>query len=230
MILGIIPARLNSKRLKEKNITNFFGKPLISYAIEVAKKSKVFDKILISSESNKVLSIGKKYKTDYLLKRPKKLSSDHIFPSEVIKHAIKWFELNYEKPKFICCIYPTTPLLLKSDLTNSFKIIKKKKNLKCVFSATENDIPVQRTFFLNKKKNLVMFDKKSFYQRTQDLPKTYRDIGQFYWGTYDSWMNNQINFSKNSKFYLIPKSRAIDIDDHEDLFKAKMLYKSLKKN
>lgn len=229
MILAIIPARLNSKRIKEKNITNFFGKPLISYAIDLAKKSKIFDKILISSESNKVLSIGKKYKADYLLKRPIKLSSDHIFPSEVIKHAIKWFELNYEKPYYICCIYPTTPLLIKGDLINSFKIIKK-KNFKCVFSAAENDIPVQRTFFLNKKRNIVMFDKKSFYKRTQDLPKTYRDIGQFYWGTYDSWMNNQINFSKSSKFYLIPKSRALDIDDYDDLYKAKMLYRLLKKN
>ena len=121
MILAIIPARLNSKRLKKKKILLiFFGKPLISYAIEVAKKSKIFDKILVSSESNKVLSIGKKYKADYLLKRPTKLSSDHIFPSEVIKHAIEWFKLNYKKPNFICCIYPTTPLLIKSDLINSF--------------------------------------------------------------------------------------------------------------
>ena len=55
MILGVIPARLNSKRLKKKNIINFFGKPLISYSISAAIKSKIFDKIIVSTESERPL-------------------------------------------------------------------------------------------------------------------------------------------------------------------------------
>ena len=123
MILCIIPARLNSKRIPQKNIKNFHGKPIISYVIKTAIRSKIFDKIIVSTESKKVGLISRKYGAEYLFKRPKKLSGDFVWPKDVIKQAIKWVEKHIEKPKLICCIYPTAPLLLPADLINSFQII-----------------------------------------------------------------------------------------------------------
>jgi CMP-N-acetylneuraminic acid synthetase len=73
MILAIIPARLNSKRIPYKNIKSFYGKPIISYAINAAKNSKIFDKIIVSTESDKIGFIAKKYGAEYLFKRPKKV-------------------------------------------------------------------------------------------------------------------------------------------------------------
>tara|TARA_Y100000996_G_C22521301_1_gene642580 strand:+ start:639 stop:1337 length:699 start_codon:yes stop_codon:yes gene_type:complete len=223
MILGVIPARLNSKRLKKKNIINFFGKPLISYSISAAIKSKIFDKIIVSTESEKIVKIATKYGAECPFLRPKKLSSDRVWPSEVVKHAIEWSTKNYSKPKFICLIYPTAPLLQPIDLINSFNIIKKKK-YKCVFSAVKNSYPIQRSFYLNKKKEIVMVNKKFFYKRSQDLQESFHDAGQFAWGSYDAWVKNKINFSKTSKFYLLPRLRVQDIDNYDDLETAKRLY------
>lgn len=226
MILGVIPARLNSKRIKQKNIKNFFGKPLISYSISTAVKSKVFDKIIVSTESKKIAKIAKKYGAECPFMRPKKLAEDDIWPSEVVKHAIKWFEKNCSKPKFICLIYPTAPLLLPLDLVKSFNMINNKK-YDCVFSAVKNTYPIQRSFYLNNKKEITMLNKKNFYKRSQDFKETFHDAGQFAWGSNDAWIKNKINFSKKSKFYLLPRLRVQDIDNYEDLEIAKKLYKLL---
>lgn len=228
MILAIIPARINSKRLLKKNIINFYGKPLISYSIAAAKKSKIFDRIIISTESDEIMSVAKKYGAECLFKRPKKLSGDYIGTGEVIKHAINWIEKKIMKPTIICVIYPTAPLLIAEDLIKSYKIFNKGK-YGCVFSAVKNSYPIQRSFYLNKKKNITMLDKKNYHIRSQDFVETFHDAGQFYWGTYDYWIKNKIIFNKNSMFYLLPQLRVQDIDNIEDLQIAKKLYKLLPK-
>jgi pseudaminic acid cytidylyltransferase len=228
MILCIIPARLNSKRILNKNIKIFNGKPIISYAIQAAVNAKIFDKIIVSTDSEKIGLISKQYGAEYLFKRPKKLSGDYVWPKEVIKHTINWVENNIAKPKLICCIYPTAPLLNSKDLINSFKIIKNNEHLH-VFAAVENSYPVQRSFYLDNNNNVKMFNKKNFYKRSQDLKKTYHDVGQFYWGSYKTWIKDKLVFGKNSKIYLMPSLRAHDIDTLEDWYFVEKLYKLLKK-
>ena len=72
-----------------------------------------------------------------------------------------------------------------------------------------------------------MLNKKNFYKRSQDLKETFHDAGQFAWGSNNAWIQNKINFSKMSKFYLLPKLRVQDIDNYDDLEIAKKLYKLL---
>jgi pseudaminic acid cytidylyltransferase len=226
MILGIIPARSNSKRILNKNIKNFYGKPIISYAIKSAINSKIFDKIVVSTDSEKIGLIAQKYGAEYLFKRPKRLSGDHIWPSQVVDHAISWIEEKFVKPKLICCIYPTTPLLLPSDIIDSYKMIKNSK-FYYVFSAVKNSYPIQRSFCLDSNKNIRMINKKFFYKRSQDLKETYHDAGQFYWGTYDAWTKKKIIFGGNSKIYLMPQLRSQDIDTTDDWHIAEKLFRLL---
>ncbi len=129
MNIAIIPARKNSKRIKNKNIKSFFGKPVISYAIKCAIKSKLFNKIIVSTDSQKILKIAKKFGADVPFLRPKKLSSDKAITIDVIKHSIKWLNKKNIKPNYICCIYPATPLLQHKDLKKSYSIIKKKNTI-----------------------------------------------------------------------------------------------------
>jgi N-acylneuraminate cytidylyltransferase len=226
MILAVIPARLNSKRIFKKNIKSFWGHPIISYSIKTAKNSKIFDKIIVSTDSEEIGRISEKYGAEFLFKRPKFLSNDYIWPNEVVKHSINWIEKNFSKPKFICCIFATAPLMLSKDLINSYKLIKTNKYSN-VFSAVKNTYPIQRSFFLNKQEKIQMINNRNFYKRSQDFPETYHDAGQFHWGTYESWINNKTNFNKKSKFYLLPKLRVQDIDTSEDFKIAKQLYKLL---
>ena len=86
-IIVIIPARGNSKRFKNKNIFKIKNKPMIYYAIQAAKNSKLISNIFVSSENKKVLNIAQKYKSK-IIKRPKHLSKDNVFKIDVIRHAV----------------------------------------------------------------------------------------------------------------------------------------------
>jgi N-acylneuraminate cytidylyltransferase len=215
---------LAAKELKKKNIKLFLGKPIISYSIESAKKAKIFDKILVSTDSEIIGNIAKKYGADFLFKRPKSLSGDAIGTRKVIVHAIRWLSKNVKKPSLICCIYPTAPLMCHNDLIKSFQKMKSKK-WNYIFSATKNLFPIQRCFYFNKKNQLTLIDKNNFFKRSQSFRPTYRDAGQFYWGTYNAWVNKSIIFEKDSSIYLLPNLRTQDIDNIEDWKIAEKFYR-----
>ena len=91
MNLAIIPARKGSKRILKKNIKHFFGKPVIYNSIKQAKLSQLFDKIIVSTDCEKIQKISNKYGVETPFLRPKKLSSDYVPTSEVIQHSINYF-------------------------------------------------------------------------------------------------------------------------------------------
>ena len=214
MNVAIIPARSGSKRIKNKNIKLFFGKPIITYVIKLLIKSKIFDKIIVSTDSDKIAKICAKSGAEILFKRPKSLAGDYISTKDVVKHAIMWMSKNLSKPSRVCCIYPTAVLLTLSDLKKSFIKFKSNK-YDYLFSATKYPHPIQRSFYIDRDK-IKMDNKKNFYKRTQGLKDYYYDIGQFYWGKSNAWLNDKIIFDKNSAIQIIPKHRAQDIDDLQD--------------
>lgn len=125
-ILGIIPARYGSKRLKLKNLRIFKGKPLVVWSYLIAKKSKYIDKIIISSESKKILNLVKKYgyKEKYI--RNKLLSRDNSKSEHVILDVIK----KNKSFNYFIFLQPTSPLRKTYDIDKAIAtIIKKKKDV-----------------------------------------------------------------------------------------------------
>ena len=228
MKVAIIPARGGSKRIPKKNIKNFCGKPIIGLTIDTIKKSKIFDKIIVSTDDNKIALIAKKYKAEVPFKRPSKLSGDKASTHAVIIHAISWLKKNGYKPAEVCCVYPTNPLLLKQDLKNSLKILKTKK-WQYVFSATTFEYSIFRSIKKDKKNKLKMIFPKISNNRSQDIKDAYHDAGQFYWGYSNTWLTKKNIFHKNSKMILIPRWRVQDIDNKYDWKKAEIIYKILKR-
>jgi len=224
MIVAVIPARSGSKRIKNKNIKFFYNKPIIYYAIKAAKDSKLFNKIIISTDSEKIGLIAKKFGAEFSFIRPKYLSNDSVGIRKVILHSIRWVEKKYRKPTFVCCIYPTAALLRPIDLKNSFKIIKSEK-WNYIFSATKNSYPIDRAFNLTADKRVMMVNKKNFFKRSQEFSDTFHDAGQFCWGTYKGWCKQEIIFDKNSSIYSMSALRAHDIDNLDDWKILKKLYK-----
>ena len=103
MTICIIPARKNSKRIKNKNIINFYGKPIIYYAIKIAKKSKLFSRIVVSTDCVKIAKIARKYGAEVPFIRSKKISDDYTNTLEVVVDSIK--KISSENEKYHCCIY-----------------------------------------------------------------------------------------------------------------------------
>ena len=229
MIVAIIPARGGSKRVKNKNIINIGGKPMIHHTIKTLKKTKIFDEIIVTTDSKKIQNISRKAGAKIYFKRPKNLSNDHVGTFEVINHTINYLKNRLGKnPKYVCCVYPTSILLNKKDITLSHKKIKEGK-WNFVISVTSFDHPPQRGFYINKGK-LKMIDKKNYKSRTQDLKKIFHDAGQFYWGRANSWLKKKFLYSAKSFGFDLPRYRAIDVDDMEDLnLLKKIFYSSLDK-
>ena len=109
--VAIIPARGGSKRIPRKNIKNFHGKPLIAYSIEVALKSKLFDKVVVSTDDEEIAKIAKEFGAEVPFLRPKELSDDFTGTGAVINHAINFLKEQGENIDFVCTIYATAPLL-----------------------------------------------------------------------------------------------------------------------
>tara|TARA_B100000029_G_scaffold505697_1_gene586821 strand:+ start:3325 stop:4017 length:693 start_codon:yes stop_codon:yes gene_type:complete len=227
MNIAIIPARFGSKRIKQKNIKKFLGKPIIFWSINAALKAKIFDKIIVSTDSKKIANIARKYKADVPFLRSKKLSGDHVGTAEVIIDAIKKIEKKNIIPKFVCCIYPASPLIKSTDIVEAFKIIKK-KNWNFVFSATKYENPVRRGFEIGSKGETKMLFPKEYTKRSQDLKSVYFDAAQFYWGKKNAWFEKKPLFNKKSTIIEIPKVRSCDIDTYEDWQNALNIAKGIK--
>ncbi len=125
-ILAIIPARKNSKRIKNKNLKKLGNYPLIYYSIKYALKSNLIDRVIVSTDSNKIRNYSNKFGNLSPFLRPKKLSGDKVSDTPVIKHACQWLEMNEKfNPSIVVILRPTTPFRKKSLLE---KCIKKLKN------------------------------------------------------------------------------------------------------
>ena len=109
--IAVIPARGGSRRIPRKNIRQFHGKPIIAYSIEAARDSKLFSRIVVSTEDDEIAAVAKKYGAEVLI-RPEPLAQDEVGTQEVMAHAMMEF-LEYKKA---CCIYPTAPMVTRLDL------------------------------------------------------------------------------------------------------------------
>lgn len=223
MNIAIIPARFGSKRLPKKNIKNFHGKPIISYSIQAAKRAKIFDKILVSTDSLKIKKIAEKFGAEVPFLRPAKISDDKSHFNEAIIYTLRKLKKNkYNEIRNVCCIYPTSPLINYKDITKGLKILKNSKSY--VFSACKYISPPQRSFYFENKK-LKQFITNNYNKRSQDLKDVFHDAGQFYWGREDTWLKENVIFNKKSKVVEIDYLNYLDINYPEDFELAKKLYK-----
>lgn len=226
--IAIIPARGGSKRIPKKNIKDFHGKPLIAYSIEVALKSKLFEKVVVSTDDEEIAEISKKYGAQVPFLRPKELSDDFTGTGEVIKHALDYFKENGEVYDYCCTIYATAPLLQEKYLVEGFEKLKS-SDASLSFSVTSMPFPIQRTFKITENGRCEMFWPENFMKRSQDLEEAYQDAGQFYWENLKNPLI-EIPFGKDSIPIILPRYLVQDIDTLEDLTRAEYIYSALKQN
>ena len=223
MKIGIILAKSFSKRVPNKNFRRFNGKPMIHWTIDAAKKSKVFDKIIIATDSDEIIKKFKKYNLEFI-KRPKELNKEKYGVDEVMKYCLSYLS---EKVEYACCLYACSPLISYQDIKNGFSKIKAKK-YKYIFAASNFSHPVERSFKVDNGE-IKMISKKFFNTSSKFFTETYHDTGYFYWAKADTWKNEFLSYSSKSSFIKIPNWRAQDLDTLDDLKKVDLVFKSLKK-
>ncbi|MBU3002103.1 pseudaminic acid cytidylyltransferase [Paraglaciecola arctica] len=225
MNIAIIPARGGSKRIPGKNIKVFAGKPLIAYSIDAAKASGLFDKIIISTDSEDVAEVAKAYGAEVPFIRPHELSNDVVGTRPVTNHGIKYCIENFYKPEFCCCIYATAPFLQAKFLQQGLDYLKQQSDKSFAFSVTSFPFPVQRALKHTSEGVTPMFP-DSITKRSQDLEDAFHDAGQFYWGRTDGYLSNKKIFSQHSLPVVLPRHLVQDIDTPEDWLRAELMYQA----
>ncbi len=223
--IAIIPARGGSKRIPRKNIKDFFGKPLIAYSIQTALESKLFDKIIVTTDDEEIAAIAKQYGAEVPFIRPRELSDDFTGTDDVVNHALEWLEKNGETFEYACTIYATAPLLQAKYLIEGCNALKNSSAIN-VFSATSMPFPIQRTFKVNDEGRCEMFTPEHYMARSQDLEEAYQDAGQFYWAKINH-TTDSIMFGSDSVPVILPRHLVQDIDTMEDWERAELLYQAL---
>jgi len=223
MNLAVIPARCGSKRIPKKNIKNFINKPIISYSIDIALKSKIFDKVIVSTDCLEIADIASAHGAEIPFIRPSHLADDYCDTRSVIAHAVEYLENANECYQYVCCLYPTAPFIKNEFLRKGLDIITR-GNWDSVIAATKFNYPIFRSFRVKKNGSLEMFYPENFDKRSQDLEEAYHDAGQFYWATPDYWKHSNDIFGDKNTIVEIPNYLVQDIDNLDDWKRAENLY------
>ena len=226
--IAIIPARGGSKRIPKKNIKDFFGKPLIAYSIEVALKSNLFEKVIVTTDDAEIAKIVKEYGAEVPFIRPKELSDDFTGTTDVVNHAVDFLENQGEDYEYICTIYATAPFLQEQYLIEGYEALQKSDAVNA-FSSTSMPFPIQRTFKLDDNGRCKMFTSEHYMTRSQDLEEAYQDAGQFYWTNRErqNQSDNTVVFSDISIPIILPRHLVQDIDTLEDWKRAEYMYEAI---
>jgi pseudaminic acid cytidylyltransferase len=228
MNVAIIPARGGSKRIPNKNIKHFAGKPIIAYSIEAAKVSGLFDRIFVSTDSEKIALTAKEYGAEVPFMRPKELSDDFTPTAPVLLHALKWLEVQGMPAKFACCIYATAPFVRPEYLKKGFRLIMRKR-VSAVFSVTAFPFSIFRALNINAAGCLEMFWPEHECTRSNDLPEAYHDAGQFYWLDSKKFLKTKKIYTGDALPAILPRCLVQDIDTPEDWETAEAMYEVAKK-
>ena len=218
----IMPARGGSKRIHQKNIKSFNGKPLILWTLSNLLSYDIFDEIIITTDDEEVANTCNSLNVKVLNNRPSYLSNDLSPTLPVIKFVLENYLELADPLDEVVCIYPGAVLLEKRDLVAA-KSLFLQNNKRFVIAATKYSHPIQRSFIIDEKKDVVVSNSGLIQQRTQDLDQYFHDAGQFYWGNKRLWKSSN-SILENCAAIEIPNSRIQDIDTPEDWERAEIMH------
>ena len=220
--LAIIPARGGSKRIPRKNIKSFAGKPIIAYAIETATKSGLFDEVMVSTDDEEIAEIAKQFGAKVPFMRNKKNAGDFSTTIDVLKEVETQYGEKFERVfDYICCIYPTAPMIAGVKLQEGLNLLID-KGFDSVFPVVAFSYPVWRGLkIVNEKIQLIWPEYVN--SRSQDLPKVYHDAGQWYW--YNPQKVQSTLFTENTSSIILDEMEVQDIDTLSDWQLAELKYK-----
>ena len=220
----IIPARSGSKRIPLKNIKKINNVHLIGHVIKNLKSSSIFKDIFVSTDSNKIKNISKKYGAKVPFLRGKKYSNDKTTVIQVIEDALRRINLDYQFD-YVCYIFPTSIFVRKKYIIKMYKqFVKSKADHFMVIKRFDH--PIDRALYF-KNKNLIPINSKKFVSGTQKFKNYFYDTGQIYFSKKNFIINKKKIFHSKIDYH-IEKNEVIDIDNLDDFVKAKKKFKNEK--
>ena len=223
--IAIITARGGSKRIPKKNIKEFCGKPIILYSIEAALESRVFDEVMVSTDSEEIKTIAEQYGASVPFLRSEVTSNDFATTADVISEVLEKYRGLGKNFDSFACIYPTAPFVTSRRLAEAMNILE---GADAVLPVVKFSFPPQRAVVI--RDGSVLFQYPEFERaRSQDLEPIYHDCGQFYMCKTDKFLKYRSLILPITKPYIMPDEEVQDIDTFSDWEIAEAKYKVLHK-
>jgi len=226
-ILFWIPARGGSKRIPNKNIRNFLGRPLIAYAIKQALTCPLKGRVMVDTDSKKIAAIAKKYGAEAPFLRPAHLAGDNSQGADCLIYLLnKLKKLENYEPDYVIILQATSPLREIEDITACWKMMRETKAATVLTVCPTHP----RLYYLSKTNDIILVNgKESDSTNTQAWPPAYVLNGCFvYIVKTKEFLKEKRVITKNTKAVICPKWRSIDLDDPEDWALAELVYKNRK--
>jgi len=224
--IAIIPARGGSKRIPKKNIKPFLGEPIISYAIKAAIDSGIFDVVMVSTDSEEIAEIAKKYGAEVPFLRGEKTASDYATTDDVLLEVLDEYKKRGKTFDHMACIYATAPFVTGESLRKAEEILNREKTT-MVMPLVAFSYPPQRSYILDEKGLAVFREPKYLNSRSQDLEKWYHEVGQYYLFDVDKYVALKGQIQEDISALIVDDIEAQDIDTEDDWKIAELKYRLL---
>lgn len=225
--LAIIPARGGSKRILNKNIRDFCGKPMVTHVLEAARQSGLFATILVSTEDQKINDVVTSFGFPPAFPRPNSLADDHTPIMPVLRHAAEEYVKRGETFDEVWLLMACAPLIDAQDLVSAAELFKQSGCKHPLLAVSEYPAPIEWAFSRKDDGCLVPVQAGMFAVRSQDLQKRYFDAGSFAAFPAERVLNAEGAGSDDGFIgYVLPKGTAIDIDDEQDWKLAEAIFRA----
>jgi CMP-N,N'-diacetyllegionaminic acid synthase len=216
--LCTICARGGSKGVKNKNIRQLLGKPLIAHSIIRAKESKLFEHIVVSTDSDAIAEAAEKYGAEVFFKRSANLAGDTVSKFPTVQDALIRTEEHYcKKFDYLVDLDATSPLRSAEDIVNAFNQFIKQDNDNLITAMPARRSPYFNLIELNKEGQVVLSKEiNPPLVRRQDSPKCFDMNASIYIFKRDILLKVESVFLKKTGLFEMPEERSIDIDSEQD--------------
>lgn len=221
--LCIVTARGGSKRVPQKNVRSFAGKPLVAWPVSVAVESGLFSDVLISTEDDAIANAAVEAGAIFPFRRPVEMANDYSTTVDVLRCSLhQWQDATNNLPEYCCCLYGTSAFITVEFLRQGRALLK---DADWVMAVSEYPHPIQRALRMTPTGKVSYFHPENVTLRTQDCEKAFYDIGLFYYFSVAAFMADTTpGLSQvRRKAVVVPRTRAVDIDTEEDWKQAELL-------
>jgi len=229
--IAIIPARGGSKRIPDKNIRDFCGKPMIAYALNAAKDSGLFEVIHVSTDSQRIVDVVEHLGFPIDFPRSAELADDYTPIMPVLKYVLETYLSRGVIFDQVCLLMATSPLVEAEDIRGASELYDKNRGARPVLSITSYPVPVEWAYRRRRADGgITPLQPGMFAIRSQDLEAKYYDSGCFAFFPAQYVLNSEgAGDDGNFIGYILPKYKVVDIDAEEDLILAEAIYRGLHK-
>lgn len=222
--IAIIPARGGSKRIPKKNIKKFCGKPIISYSIEAALESKVFDEVMVSTDSKEIANISKQFGAQIPFYRSSEMADDYATTAQVVMEVLDKYKEMGQEFDYAFCLYPTAPFINANIILEAEHVMEEKQPDE-IIGVVKFLYPPQRSYFIEEDGLMAYKYKEYVNTRSQDLEELYHDAGQFYVYRVEAFYNRGGKIEDKIMPMIISPMLVQDIDTEEDWLLAEIKYR-----